>query len=154
MKRLGLLLVCSASLSFTQQAAAPVPLTEVPPKPTCTLIFKTGTCADSWRAYNRALTKRQQEEMQLYINRQKDLASAQATAPLQQQIADLNKLVSDQQAQIKKLSDQIQTDAEAALQAKSDAHDAGVKRGAEVAGGVGLFLLVVVVLVLKKKPVR
>jgi hypothetical protein len=149
MKRLGLLLAFSASLCFTQQAAAPVPLTEVPPKPTCVLIFKTGTCADSWRAYNLALTKRQQEEMQLYINRQKDLASAQATAPLQQQIADLNKLVSDQQTQIKKLSDQIQTDAEAALQAKTAAHDAGVKRGVGIGGGA-MLILVIVIFVIKR----
>jgi flagellar biosynthesis chaperone FliJ len=42
------------------------------------------------------------------VNRQKELASQQATAPLQQQIADLNKLISDQQAQIAKLQQQMQ----------------------------------------------
>ena len=63
----------------------------------------TGSCADLCNAYNQALQQRQREELQLYVNRQKELASSQATAPLQQQIADLNKLVTDQQEQIKKL---------------------------------------------------
>src|SRR5229473_1382086 len=87
------------------QPDAPVQLTPVPPKPTCNAnnIFNGQMCADSIRAYNQALAQRQQEEMQLYVNRQKQQASAQATAPLQQQIASLNKLTADQQAQIKTL---------------------------------------------------
>jgi hypothetical protein len=132
-------------------SAAPVQLTPVPPKPTCTQILKTGPCADVWRNYNQAVQKRAREEMQLYVNGQKELASTQAAAPLQQQIADLNELTTDQQTQIKKLSDQIQSDAASALQAKSAyttavvqaktaAHTKGLQEGAGV--GVGVTLLV------------
>ena len=92
MKRLGLLLVFSASLAFTQEAATPTQLTQVPPKPTCVIILRNGSCADLWRAYNQALALRTREEIQIYVSRQKELASQQATAPLQQQIDDLNQL--------------------------------------------------------------
>ena len=60
----------------------------------------------------------------------KELASQQATAPLQQQIADLNKLISDQQAQIAKLQQQMQADSTAATQARDAAHSAGLRDGA------------------------
>jgi hypothetical protein len=103
-----------------------------------------------WRNYNQAVQQRTREELQLYVNRQKELASSQATAPLQEQITDLNKLATDQQAQIKKLSDQIQSDSATALQAKADyataalqaktaAHTEGLQQGAEI--GVGATLL-------------
>jgi hypothetical protein len=68
--------------------------------------------------------------------------------PLQQQISDLNKLVTDQQAQIKKLNDQIQTDATAALQQKADdasttlqAKKTALEQGAGVGAGATLVLL-------------
>lgn len=62
----------------------------------------------------------------------------------------MNKLATDQQAQIRKLSDQIQSDSSAALQAKSDyatavlqaktaAHTEGLQQGAGI--GVGATLL-------------
>lgn len=151
MKSLGLLLVFSASLCFTRESATPTQLTQVPPKPTCVLLFRTGTCADLWRNYNQALQQRTREELQLYVNRQKDLASSQATAPLQQQIDDLNRLASDQQGQIKKLSDQVQADSDAALQAKADdanavvqARISGLKEGAGIGvlSTLGLFGLI------------
>jgi hypothetical protein len=157
MKRLGLLIMFCASLSFSQQSAAPIQLTTVPPKPTCNpealAIFGGGPdCQDRVNAYNQAVQQRTREELQLYVNRQKELASKQATAPLQQQVADLNKLASDQQAQIKKLSDQIQADAAAALQAKTDdtnatlqakntAHTTGLEQGAGIGVGATLVLL-------------
>src|SRR5207253_1880256 len=108
---------------------ATVQLTPVPPKPTCTPFFNTGSCADLWRTYNQAVQQRNQQEMQLYINRQKQLASEQATAPLQQQIADLSKLTADQQAEIKKLHEQMQAEADLALEAKSVAHQEGLQYG-------------------------
>src|SRR5437016_4039426 len=114
MNKLGLLIVFVASLSFAQQTG-PVQLTQVQPKPTCVVILQNGSCADLWRAYNQAFQHRTREELQLYVNRQKDLASSQATAPLQQQIADLNKLVTDQQEKIKNLQEQMQSDATTAL---------------------------------------
>ena len=73
-------------------------------------------------------------------HRQKDLASSQATAPLQQQIAELNKLTADQQGQIKKLHDQMQADGTAALQAKSLAHSQGLQQGAGIGVGASLIL--------------
>jgi len=103
--------------------STPVQLTQVAPKPTCTQKFNTGSCADLWRNYNQAAQR-----------------------------ATLNKLTTDQQqAQIKKLNDQIQSDAIAALQAKSEyataivqakmaAHTGGLQEGAGI--GVGVTLLV------------
>jgi|RhiMetdeSRZDD1v2_1073273.scaffolds.fasta_scaffold935791_2 hypothetical protein len=104
------------------QSTAPVPQNSVPPMPTCRKILNTGPCADMWREYNQAL-----------------------------QIPDLDQLTADQQAQIKKLNDQIQAGATAALQAKSNYADAvvqakmaarteGLEQGAGV--GVGVTLLV------------
>lgn len=152
MKRLGLLLAFCASLAFTQQPTKPaIQLTQVPPKPTCHLLFNSGPCFDMWQNYNQALAQRQREELQLYVNRQKDIAASQATAPLQQQVAELNKLVTDQQAQIKKLNDQIQTDAAAAVEAKADdantatqARKTGLQQGAGYGVGGTLVLLAVV----------
>lgn len=138
------------------QVDTPVQLTPVPPKPTCTWIFKTGPCADLHRAYNQAMAQRVQEELQLNINRQKELA----TAPLQQQIADLNTLVSGQQAQLKKLQAQMQVDANsaaqqaqeastAALQAQAAARTRGMEQG--IAIGIGAALLLVGVILSIKK---
>jgi len=127
------------------QSESPVQLTQVPPKPTCipNALFSSATCNDLWNAY-KASQQRAREELQLYVNRQKDLASSQATAPLQQQIAELNKLMADQQGQIKKLHDQIQADAVAALQAKSAAHSQGLQQGAGIGVGASLVLFGVV----------
>jgi len=120
-------------------------LTVVPPKPTCTLTFKTGSCADLWRNYTEAVARRQQEEIQLYVNRQKELASQAATAPLQQQIADLTNLSADQQSQIKKLHEQMQSDASSAIEARQIAHQQGLLEGV-VMGGVGVLVLIAVIL--------
>src|SRR5437899_1903433 len=119
-------------------------LTVVPPKPTCTLLFRTGSCADLWTNYNQAVARRQQEEIQLYVNRQKELASQAATAPLQQQIADLTRLSGDQQAQINKLQQQMQADATAALEARQNAHQQGLWEGIGIGGAAVLILIAVV----------
>ena len=87
-----LLFVLVFGLAAMAQDTAQPQLTQVPVKPSCHLLFNTGPCFDEWQNYNHALAQRQREELQLYVNRQKELASSQATAPLQQQIADLNKL--------------------------------------------------------------
>ncbi len=139
------------------QVQAPVQLTQVPPKPTCNPnnIFNGSDCQDRINLYNQAVQQRTREELQLYVSRQKELASSQATAPLQQQITDLNKLVSDQQGQIKKLGDQIQADATAALQqtqaastaalqAQTAAHTNGLQQGAGIGVAVSLLLYAVV----------
>ena len=89
---------------------------------------------------HQASQQRAREELQLYVNRQKELASSQATAPLQQQIAELNKLTTEQQGQIKKLHEQMQTDATSALQAKSAAHNEGVQQGAGIGVAATLIL--------------
>src|SRR6266436_6847079 len=81
------------SISLSTAAQDNMPLTQVPLKPTCTPILTNGACANLWRNYNQALAQRQREELQIYVNRQKQLASEAATAPLQQQITDLNTLV-------------------------------------------------------------
>jgi len=136
-----------------------VQLTPVPPKPTCTPILTNGSCADLWRNYNQALAQRQREELQLYINRQRELASEAATAPLQQQIDDLKKLSADQQEQIGKLQAQIQADAandaatlvetkkaDAAMAAEgqSAAHRQGLWQGLGIGAG-GLLVLIIVI---------
>ncbi len=153
---LGLVVVFATSLSIAQ-SAVPAQLTQVPPtKPTCMpealTIFGGGpVCQDQWNAYNQAVQQRAREELQLYVNRQKDIAASQATAPLQQQVADLNKLVTDQQTQIKKLNDQIQIDGAAALQMKSDdantalqAKKTGLEQGAGIGVGATFVLLVLI----------
>lgn len=115
-------------------------LTQVPPQPTCTQLFNTGTCADLWKNYRQALAQRQREEAQLYVNRQREQASSKATAPLQQQIADFKKLVADQQGEIGKLQQQIQADSAAAQQAKFAAHSQGVQQGAGIGVAASLVL--------------
>jgi len=126
------------------QAEESTQLTQVPSKPTCTQIFNTGTCADLWKNYRQALAQREREEAQLYVNRQKELASAAATAPLQQQIADLQKLVGDQQGQIKnlqqKMQEQTQADSAAAEQGKAVAHSQGLQQGAGIGVAASLVL--------------
>ncbi len=127
--------------------------TEIPPKPTCNPaalpLFGGGPdCQDRWNLYNRAVQQRTREELQNYVNRQKELASSEATAPLQQQIADLKKLSDDEQQQIKKLTEQIEADAQAknedakvAIQAKDAAHTAGMEQGAGIGFGATLALV-------------
>src|SRR6266478_8536942 len=139
---LVMLVVSSTVVAIGQETPQ---LTVVPPKPTCTLIFQTGSCADLWRNYNQAVARRQSEEIQLYVNRQKELASQAATAPLQQQIADMTKLSADQQAQISKLHEQMQSDASAALEARQNAHQQGLLEGIAI-GGAGVLILIAVVL--------
>ena len=133
-----LLWVSIASLSFAQQP--PTQVTQVPPKPTCTLIFTTGACADLWKAYNQAVQQRQQEELQLYVNRQKEIASTEAAAPLQQQIAALKKLSDDEQQQITKLNEHIQADAAADIQDKAAARHDGMEYGIGIGAGLALVL--------------
>src|SRR6266478_1325133 len=139
---LVMLVVSSTVVAIGQETPQ---LTVVPPKPTCTLIFQTGSCADLWRNYNQAVARRQSEEIQLYVNRQKELASQAATAPLQQQIADMTKLSADQQAQISKLHEQMQSDASAALEARQNAHQQGLWEGIGIGGG-GVLVLIAAVL--------
>jgi hypothetical protein len=123
------------------QSETSIQLTQVPPQPRCTQIFNTGSCADLWRNYKQAVQQRTREELQLYVNRQKEVASSQATAPLQQQIADLNTLVADQQRQIKKMQEQMQADSAAALRASSAAHTEGLQWGTGIGVGAALLLL-------------
>lgn len=140
MKKLGFLLVFAASLGVAQQSAAPVQLTPLPPKPNCTIILRNGACADMWRNYNQALGQRLGEQIKIYVNRQTELASTQAIAPLQQHIADLTQLTTDEQAQIKSLEAQMQAEATAALQEKSAAHREGMEYGSGIGAGATLFL--------------
>src|SRR5215469_16382494 len=97
MPRIGILIlvVLTATWALAEQTASPSQLTQVPPKPSCHWIFNSGPCNDLWRAYNQALAQRQREELQLYVNQQKEAASSQAAAPLQEQIGNLNKRIAD-----------------------------------------------------------
>jgi hypothetical protein len=123
MKRLALLLMLTALLvAQSSQSQAPDQFTPLPPKPTCTIILRNGACADLWRNYNQALGQRLGEHIKIYVNRQTELASTQAIAPLQQHIAELTKLTTDEQTQIKSLEEQMQAESAAALQEKSAAH--------------------------------
>jgi hypothetical protein len=138
-------LVSFGSSAIAQQTPQ---LTPVPPKPTCTPFLRNGACADLWNTYNQAAAQRQREELQLYVNRQKELASEAATAPLQQQIADLTKLTSDQQSQIGDLQKQMESDAAAALEARqvdaATAHQQGLVEGLEKGVGGTLLLGVLI----------
>jgi hypothetical protein len=83
------------------------------------------------------------------VNRQKELASAAATAPLQQQIDDLTKLTTDQQAQLKRQREQMKADAVAALEVTAAAHDEGLRQGLTMGAG-GMLLLVLVVWLIRR----
>ena len=124
------------------QSEAPVQLIQVPPKPTCSpvALFSGADCQDRWNIYNQAVAQRQQQDLQLYVSHQKEIASAQASAPLQQQIASLSKLVSDQQAQVKNLHEQMQAQTVAASQSALAAHKDGLQQGVGI--GLGSALLV------------
>jgi hypothetical protein len=134
-------------LGWTALGQPTVQLTSVPPKPTCVRLFNTGACADLWNVYNQARAQRETEELQIYVDRQKQLASDAAAAPLQQQITDLNKLVSDQQDQIGKLQAEIQSDAAASLDAQSTARQSGSRKGFEFGVGSTVLLLLLICLV-------
>ena len=111
-----------------------VQLPPAPLKPTCHQIFNTGPCADSWRNYNQAV----EQWNQLYVKQQQQTAASQATAPLQQQIAD------DHQ-QITALQQQMQNNATAALQAKTAAHAQGLEQGAGIGVVASLILFGLIV---------
>jgi len=68
----------------------------------------------------------------------------QATAPLQQQIASLNNLTADQQAEIKRLHEQMQANLNASLQAKSAAHQEGLQYGLGIGVGTTLVLFALI----------
>ncbi len=132
MKTFGILLVLAAPLMCAQSPTAPEQLTPVPPKPSCVIILRNGACADLWRNYNQAVAQRLGEQIKIYAKRQAELASA----PLQQQVADLTKLSTDQQNQIKTLQGQIQADSTASLQEKSPAHRDGLEYGSGIGAGI------------------
>ena len=114
---------------------SPQPLTEIPPKPTCNPnnIFNGTDCQDRINIYNQAVQKRQAEELQLYVNRQKELATSQAVAPLQAQIADLTK-------QVGTLHEQMKQQTAASVVGQSNAHAQGMMQGAGI-GVVGSLIL-------------
>ena len=142
------LFVVAVQLTAIAQSAAPAQPQgiEIPPKPTCNPnnVFMGSDCQDRINLYNHAL--RLQQELQLYIDRQKALASAQAAAAQQNTDSskfsnDMKKLADEEQVQIEKLQAQMQFDS-ALLQAKSAAHKLGLEQGAGVGAGAMLFLFV------------
>ena len=153
--KLALFLLAVGLTTVAQNAAPSQPqLSLTPPKPTCNPnnFFTGSDCQDRINLYNQAV--RQQEILQLYVNRQKALTSAQATALLQQQTTDLTrlsndmkKLTDDEQEQLEQLQTQMHFDS-AVLQAKSAAHKQGLEQG--VAIGTGAMLLLSLILAVKK----
>jgi hypothetical protein len=117
--------------------AAQSQVTQVPPKPTCNpnALFHTTACEDLWEAYDAALAQRQKEELQLYINKQKENATSQATAPLIQKI-------SEQQDQIKRLQAELPIE-------RAVAHKDGMVEGGVYSGG-GVLLLFAVIFGIRK----
>jgi hypothetical protein len=124
-------------LAAIAQDTAQPQLTQVPPKPSCnpSVLFHTTACEDLWNAYNAALQERQREELQLYINKQKEAATSQATAPLLQQIAN-------QEGQIKRLQ------ADLPIQ-RAMARTDGMVEGGVYSGG-GILLLVALIYGIRK----
>ncbi len=107
---------------------APVQLTQVPPKPVCNPnnIFTGTDCQDRINLYNQAVAQRTKEELQFYVNKQKDIATQQAVAPLRQQITDLN--------------NKILSDAGTAAQEKFAAYNSGMNHGLGYGVGASLIL--------------
>lgn len=84
-------------------------------------------------------------------NVSRSFAASQASAPLQQQIAtlnklttDLKKLVDDEQEQNTLMQQQMQADAATGLQAKSTAHTQGLEQGTGIGVGASLVLFALV----------
>ena len=146
--------VLAVQLTAIAQSAAPAQPQgiQIPSKPTCNPnnVFTGSDCQDRINLYNHAV--RLQQELQLYVDRQKALASAQATAPQQNTDPsklsnDVKKLADDEQVQIEKLQAQMQFDS-ALLQAKSAAHKLGLEQGVGI--GAGVMLLLPVIFAVKK----
>jgi hypothetical protein len=127
-----------AALAVAQDAPLSSQAVQIPPKPTCVIILPNGSCADLWRQYKAAV-------LQQYVARQREAASA----PLQQQIADLNKLSADQQAELKSLHEQMDAEAHAAAQAREDAHTDGLRDGVGY-GVTGTLFVVGIVFALRR----
>ena len=143
------LLVLAVQLTAIAQSAAPAQpqVIQIPPKPTCNPnnVFTGSDCQDRINLYNQAV--RLQQELQLYVDRQKALASAQATAPQQNTDPskfsnDMKKLADDEQVQIEKLQAQMQFDS-ALLEGKSTAHKLGLEQGVAIGAGAILLLRVI-----------
>ena len=147
--RIGLF-VLALELTAIAQSATPVqPQFQIPPKPTCNPnnVFTGADCQDRINLYNQAV--RLQQELQQYVDRQKALASAQATAPQPNPDPskfsnDMRKLADDEQVQIEKLQAQMQFDS-ALLQAKSSARKQGLEQGV----GIGVGAMICLVLCIK-----
>ncbi len=137
MRQILFLLVFGLAAMAQDSAPAPQQLTQVPPKPTCNpnALFHTTACEDLWEAYNNALAQRQKEELQLFVNKQKEAATSQATAPLLQQIAS-------QQDQIRRLQ------ADSPIQ-RAAAHKDGMVEGSVYSGG-GILLLISLIFGIRK----
>lgn len=138
------LFLLALDLSAIAQSSTPVqPQLQIPPKPTCNPnnILTGSDCQDRINLYNQAV--RLQQELQLYVDRQKALAS-QATGPEQNTdpskfSTDIKKLADDEQVQIEKLQAQMQFDS-ALLQARTAAHKQGFEQGAGVGAGAVILL--------------
>ena len=135
-------------LTAIAQSSTPVqPQLQIPPKPTCNPnnVLTGSDCQDRINLYNQAV--RLQQELQLYVDRQKALASQATAAPPQNTDPskfsnDIKKLADDEQVQIEKLQAQMQFDS-ALLQAKTAAHKQGFEQGAGVGAGAVILLRVI-----------
>ena len=142
------LLLALVLTAVAQSTTPPQPPLQIPPKPTCNPnnVFTGAACQDRINLYNHAA--RLQQELQLYVDRQKALASAEA-APQQNTDPskfsnDMKKLADDEQVQIEKLQAQMQFDS-ALLQAKSSARKQGLEQGV----GIGVGAMICLVLCIK-----
>lgn len=143
------LFVLAVQLPAIAQSAAPALAQgiQIPPKPTCdpNNVFTGSDCQDRINLYNHAASL--QRELQLYIDRQKALASAQAATPQPNTDPskfsnDMKKLADDEQVQIDKLQAQMQFDS-ALLQAKAAAHKLGLEQGVGIGAGAMILLTVI-----------
>lgn len=148
----------SATKSQPQQPVLQT-VPDLPPEPHCVSWSAASPCALLKQQYQAALQKRQQIQLQNYVETQKaqaaQNAAAQASAPLQQQITDLQSQNSALQGQLQQLRVQLQQQETAAVQAKQTAHDEGFWEGLyRGAGGVLTVALIAVAIVYAVKRLR
>ena len=119
------------------QVQTPAQQILIPPDCTLGTIFTTDACKNSWNVFNQAKQQQAQEQFRLYVTNQ-------ATAPLQQQIAGLSKLATDQQNQLKSLQEQMQANSMAAIQSQITSHNDGFRQGSFFGVGATLILFALV----------
>src|SRR5438876_3153080 len=122
---------------------------DLPPEPHCVTWYSGSPCDVLKQQYQIAVEKRQGAELRNFVKVKQgeaaNLAAAQTSAPLQQQISALQDQNGELQTQLQQLRAQTQQQLITAIQAKEAAHDEGFREG--LYRGIGVVLVIVLMAV-------